>query len=84
MIGCTDKQVMAGYDIVPLPQSVKTKQEAPFIITKNTVITYPEGDTLLQRNAKFLSEYVQHATGYELAVKTVLLRNQLCLISIQK
>ena len=69
MIGCTDKQVMAGYDIVPLPQSVKTKQEAPFIITKNTVITYPEGDTLLQRNAKFLSEYVQHATGYELAVK---------------
>lgn len=30
MIGCTDKQVMAGYDIVPLPQSVKTKSRSSF------------------------------------------------------
>lgn len=70
MTGCAGRQVVADYDIVPLPQSVKISQEAPFVITGHTVISYPEGDTLLRRDAEFLSKYVKQATGYELAVRT--------------
>ena len=63
------KEAEATYQVVPLPQEVSLTQEAPFCLKKSTPIAYPEGNTLLQRNAEFLSEYIEQATGYAPQVK---------------
>lgn len=59
----------ADYQVIPLPQEVVLTQEKPFLLNKNVSITYPEGNLLLKRNAKFLSGYIRQATGYTPPVK---------------
>ena len=68
---CTacSKEAEATYQVVPLPQEVSLTQETPFCLDKHTLIAYPEGNTLLQRNAQFLSEYIRQATGHAPEVK---------------
>ena len=63
---CTScsKEVEATYQVVPLPQEISLAQEAPFRLTQSTVIAYPEGNTLLQRNAEFLAEYLRQSVGF--------------------
>ena len=63
---CTScsKEVEATYQVVPLPQEVSLTQEAPFRLNKSTIIAYPEGNSLLQRNAEFLSEYLRQSVGF--------------------
>ena len=54
----------ANYQVIPLPQEVSLTQENPFKLNENVLIAYPENNALLQRNAEFLSEYIQQATNY--------------------
>ena len=63
---CTScsKEVEATYQVIPLPQEVSLTQEDPFRLNQSTIIAYPEGNTLLQRNAEFLAEYLQQSLGF--------------------
>ena len=54
----------ANYQVIPLPQEVSLTQGNPFKLNENVLIAYPENNALLQRNAEFLSEYIQQATNY--------------------
>ncbi|RGN34341.1 glycoside hydrolase family 20 protein [Bacteroides oleiciplenus] len=65
----TEKE--ANYQVIPLPQEVSLTQTTPFKLNENVLIAYPESNTLLQRNAEFLSEYIQQSTGYAPKTKAI-------------
>lgn len=67
-VACS-KEAEATYEVVPLPQEVSLTQEEPFRLNKHTSIAYPEGNSLLQRNAEFLSEYIRLSTGFSPELK---------------
>lgn len=56
----------ADYRIVPLPQSIQLKSDGAYNLSPNVVITYASGNDKMQRNAQFLSEYIQQITGMKL------------------
>ena len=60
----------ADFRIVPLPNQVRTTQQAPFSLTAQTVIVYPKGNAEMQRNARFLADYLAQATGLQLKQTT--------------
>ena len=70
------KEAEATYEVVPLPQEVSLTQEAPFRLNKHTIIAYPEGNNLLQRNAEFLSEYIGLSAGFSPEVKAFAAGNE--------
>ena len=61
----------ANYQVIPLPQEVSLTQGNPFKLNENVLIAYPENYALLQRNAEFLSEYIQQATNYAPKTKAI-------------
>lgn len=67
---CSTKQE-ANYQVIPLPQEVSLTQGNPFKLSGNVLIAYPENNALLQRNAEFLSEYIQQSTGYAPKTKAI-------------
>ena len=67
---CT-AETEANYQVIPLPQEVSLTQENPFKLNENVLIAYPENNALLQRNAEFLSEYIQQATNYAPKTKAI-------------
>ena len=66
----------ANYQVIPLPQEVSLTQENPFKLNENVLIAYPENNALLQRNAEFLSEYIQQATNYAPKTKAIVAGEQ--------
>lgn len=68
---CSQTGQEANYQVIPLPQEISLTQESPFQLNKNTLIAYPENNILLQRNAEFLSEYIQQSTGYAPKTKAI-------------
>lgn len=66
----------ANYQVIPLPQEVNLTQETPFKLNENVLIAYPENNALLQRNAEFLSEYIQQATNYAPKTKAIVAGEQ--------
>ena len=61
--------VTANYHVIPLPQTiVETPGADDFVLTESTVITYPQGDEEMKRNARFLSEYLAELTGLNLKI----------------
>ena len=61
----------ANYQVIPLPQEVSLTQGNPFKLNENVLIAYPENNASLQRNAEFLSEYIQQATNYAPKTKAI-------------
>lgn len=53
---------MANYDVVPLPQTVNLSAKPGFVLNESVSIMYPEGNADMQRNARFLSDYVKEMT----------------------
>lgn len=53
----------ADYQVVPLPQSIRLTQEAPFILSSSTPVVYEGTDADMQRQAQFLSDYIKQITG---------------------
>lgn len=72
-LACTTTyaQVKGNYQVIPLPQSIKLTEEAPFKLNKKTVIAYTEGNQLLKKNAEFLADYIKEATNNTLKVKAI-------------
>lgn len=60
--------VTADYNVVPLPNCVTMTGDGPFELTTSTTVSYPEGNADMERNARFLSKYVNDATGMALSV----------------
>ena len=60
---CTQQLPEANYDVIPQPKEVKLSEEKPFTLQKTTKVYYEDG---LQREAQFLSEYVNDVLGYTL------------------
>ena len=64
---CTKQQLpQASYDIIPQPKEVQLNDEKAFELSQKTVVYYETG---LQREAQFLSEYVNDIMGYALNVQ---------------
>ena len=69
MSSCGSVQEEANYQIIPLPQEIVTTQVNPFILKSGVKILYPEGNEKMQRNAKFLAEYLKTATGRDFSIE---------------
>ena len=54
--------------VIPQPRSVNMQKGAPFLLLSSTVITYTAGDDM-QRNATFLSQWINELTGVKLGVQ---------------
>jgi hexosaminidase len=64
---CTKQQLpQASYDIIPQPKEVQMDDNGAFTLSPKTIVYYEAG---LQREAQFLSEYVNDMTGYALNVQ---------------
>lgn len=58
------KTIVGNLNVVPQPYSVTQEPEsAPFVINKSTIIAYPEGNVVMQRNAEFLASYIAKSCG---------------------
>ena len=58
------------YNVVPLPNNVALKKGAPFVVNADTRVVYAAGSEAMERNARFLADYVAEATGLRLSVAT--------------
>ena len=55
--------VVANYEVIPLPQKVMPGRSKPFVLDKKTVIAVPKGSKELKSNAALLAEYLGSLTG---------------------
>lgn len=74
LTGTTQAQV-ANYDVVPLPKSVNLQQAPGFVLTDGVKIVYAPGSADLERNARFLSDYVKEMTGITLSAQPTVKKN---------
>ncbi|MBF6596843.1 MAG: family 20 glycosylhydrolase [Fermentimonas sp.] len=59
---------IANYEVIPLPNEINLLDGEAFILTAQTKIVYSEGNDMMHRNAKFMAEYLNIATGLKLAL----------------
>lgn len=76
-VACSYNKQQASYSVIPLPQEINFIQEKAFELNKNTIIAYPAENTLLKRNAEFLTEYIEESTGYTLRMKNITKKEEL-------
>lgn len=71
LISSCHKQVTVDdYSVIPLPAEVTLTSGTPFSLNSDVVVVYPVSDRVMQRNAEFLSEYIEQSTGYRLVVES--------------
>ncbi len=56
-------EVAANYEVIPLPQKITPGRSLPFVLNQKTVICVPKGDAQLEKNARFLADYLKNLTG---------------------
>ena len=67
LTACTKQQLpVANYNVIPHPKEVQLNDGKPFELGPKTIIFYENG---LQREAQFLSEYVNDIMGITLSVQ---------------
>lgn len=71
LLACKGVETVANYEVIPLPQSIEQQQGRGFTLGKSTVIFYEAGNSKMERNAHFLSAYIQEALGYKLLIKRI-------------
>ncbi len=69
LAACGSKTVEANYQVIPLPQQTTLTQDTPFRLSNNTVICFPQGNSLLERDAQFLAFYLKQSTGKSYGVQ---------------
>ena len=67
-ISCNSRIETADYQVVPLPKEVNLNNEKPFILDKNTIISYSKSNEELQKEAGFLADYIKDILGYRLDI----------------
>ena len=68
-VSCQSVQQEANYQVIPLPQEIVVEQGIPFILKSGVKILYPEGIEKMQRNEKFLADYLKTATGEDFTIE---------------
>jgi len=63
MACCKETKPVVNYEVIPLPQSIEYTEQEPFQLDAKTVITYPQGNALQEKNASFLASYIQELSG---------------------
>ncbi len=53
----------ANYEVIPLPSEITVTTEKPFVLSSSTKIVFPKGNEKMQKNAEFLSDYLQTSVG---------------------
>jgi len=66
LAACAKQLPIADYDIIPQPKEVGLNEEKPFELNPNTVVYFEAG---LQREAQFLSKYVNDIIGFALNIQ---------------
>lgn len=66
----TETTSKADYQVIPMPQQIAYEKAGHFSLNASTKITYPKGNEALEKNAKFLSEYIEKQTGIKLSVSS--------------
>lgn len=69
-ISCKRDIQQADYQVIPLPKEIILNEEEPFILDESTVITYQKSQGELQKEAEFLSEYINDIMGFRPNVKS--------------
>ena len=59
----------ADYRVVPLPDAINGIKGADFTLTQQRLINYPTGNRDMERNAMFLSQYIEEMTGNHLSIR---------------
>lgn len=77
-------QAVADYKVIPLPQTITTEQGAPFILSATTTISCSSSDEALQRDARFLQQYIHEATGIHLSITDKKQPSATILLSLDK
>lgn len=62
LTGIQDTKI-ADYRVIPQPLEVTPIQNTPFLLNDSVIILYPEHNDKMQKNASFLAEYLNKATG---------------------
>ena len=60
----------ADYHVVPMPQQIHLTGKPMFKLSSSTRIVYPEADEEMERNARFLQDYVREITGIRPVLST--------------
>ena len=69
-VSCQKSTETADYQVVPLPNGISVSEEKPFVLDKNTVITYQNSHEELQKEALFLADYIEDIFGFRLAIRS--------------
>ncbi len=67
LASCSVADKEASYNVVPKPLEIALAENGAFRLDANTKIAFPAGDENMERNARFLSDYVAQACGYNLS-----------------
>lgn len=57
----------ADYNVVPRPQTITFAKAGTFLLDATKLVIYPAGNTDMERNAKFLVEYIKEMTQINVA-----------------
>ena len=59
----------ADYRVIPLPDAINGIKSSNFLLTPEKLINYPTGNREMERNALFLSQYIEEMTGMHLSIR---------------
>ena len=58
----------ADYNVVPRPQTITLAKEGAYLLDGSKLVVYPMGNADMERNAKFLVEYIKEMTRINVAI----------------
>ena len=59
----------ADYRVIPLPDAINGIKSSDFSLTPQRLINYPTGNRDMERNALYLSQYIEEMTGMHLSIR---------------
>ena len=59
----------ADYRVIPLPDAINGIKNTSFVLSQEKLINYPTGNRDMERNAMFLSQYIEDMTGMHLSIR---------------
>ena len=65
LTACEKQISTADYQVIPLPKEINLSDEKPFILDKNTVISYSNADEILSKEAGFLADFIEDILGFK-------------------
>ena len=80
----TEVRQTANYRVIPLPQEIIPIQDSPFLLEAGVTILYPSNNKKMQKNAQFLANYLQVATGKKFPIATQSNKGSVISLSLDK